>query len=193
MIRVRGRSARRRDRHRGLSGNHVESLDLLTADGSIRTLSPSDDDRDLFWATVGGMGLTGIVVRARVRMKHTETAYFIADARPHRQPRRNDGTAGRRIRRRLRLLDVGARYHLHRLRSSGRAGFTRGSLATLDQLPPKLRSGSVAVHSASTIYGSRHLSERNGQPGHHADRLGSGVSDDPKHGRGTVQNRRPGG
>ncbi|PPJ24947.1 hypothetical protein C5E45_24510 [Nocardia nova] len=33
-------------------------------------------DADLFWATVGGMGLTGIVVRARIRMKHTETAYF---------------------------------------------------------------------------------------------------------------------
>src|SRR5690606_10185274 len=59
----------------GSFGNHVESIDLLTADGSVRTLTPSGEDRDLFWATVGGMGLTGIVVRARVRMKHTETAY----------------------------------------------------------------------------------------------------------------------
>src|SRR5699024_11427899 len=29
--------------------------------------------------TVGGMGLTGIIVRASIRMTKTETAYFIAD------------------------------------------------------------------------------------------------------------------
>ncbi len=33
----------------------------------------------LFWATVGGNGLTGIVIRARIAMTRTETAYFIAD------------------------------------------------------------------------------------------------------------------
>lgn len=37
----------------GSFGNHVESLDLLAADGTIRTLSPTGADRDLFWATVG--------------------------------------------------------------------------------------------------------------------------------------------
>src|ERR1700694_953521 len=60
-------------------GNDVVSPDLLTADGTVTTLTPDGPVADLFWATVGGVGLTGIVIRARVRMTRTETAYFIAD------------------------------------------------------------------------------------------------------------------
>ncbi|MGB3439960.1 MAG: FAD-binding oxidoreductase [Actinophytocola sp.] len=60
----------------GSFGDHVRSLDLLTADGEIATLTPDDD---LFWATVGGMGLTGIVLRATLHLNHVETAYFLVD------------------------------------------------------------------------------------------------------------------
>jgi decaprenylphospho-beta-D-ribofuranose 2-oxidase len=60
-------------------GNHVRSLDLLTADGTVRTLTPDGEDAELFWATVGGMGLTGIVLRATLHVNHVETAYFVVD------------------------------------------------------------------------------------------------------------------
>jgi len=60
----------------GSFGNHVHSLDLLTADGEITTLTPADE---LFWATVGGMGLTGVVLRATLGLNHVETAYFLVD------------------------------------------------------------------------------------------------------------------
>jgi decaprenylphospho-beta-D-ribofuranose 2-oxidase len=60
----------------GSFGNHVRSMDLLTADGAVTTLKPDDD---LFWATVGGMGLTGIVLRATLHVNHVETAYFLVD------------------------------------------------------------------------------------------------------------------
>lgn len=67
----------------GSFGDHVVSMELLVADGRILHLEPEgtaeDPEGTLFWATVGGMGLTGIIVRARVRMTKTETAYFIAD------------------------------------------------------------------------------------------------------------------
>ena len=63
----------------GSFGNHVRSIDLLTADGEIRHLTPDGDDAELFWATVGGNGLTGIILRATIEMTPTETAYFIAD------------------------------------------------------------------------------------------------------------------
>ena len=63
----------------GSFGDHVRSLDLLTADGSIRTLSPDDPDPALFWATVGGMGLTGVVTSATVAVQRTESAYFLVD------------------------------------------------------------------------------------------------------------------
>jgi decaprenylphospho-beta-D-ribofuranose 2-oxidase len=60
----------------GSFGDHVLSLDLLTADGEISTLTPDDE---LFWATVGGMGLTGIVLTATLHLNHVETAYFVVD------------------------------------------------------------------------------------------------------------------
>jgi decaprenylphospho-beta-D-ribofuranose 2-oxidase len=66
----------------GSFGNHVRSLTLLTADGTIRELTPDGSDdaaAELFWATVGGMGLTGIVLRATLRLNHVETAYFVVD------------------------------------------------------------------------------------------------------------------
>ncbi|MGV8846441.1 FAD-binding protein [Tessaracoccus sp.] len=67
----------------GSFGNHVEALDLLVADGRILTLrpmgSPDDPDARLFWATVGGIGLTGIILQVTLRMTRVETAYFLVD------------------------------------------------------------------------------------------------------------------
>ncbi|MGC2568728.1 MAG: FAD-binding oxidoreductase, partial [Mycobacterium sp.] len=63
----------------GSFGNHIRSMELLTADGQIRHLTPDGAEAELFWATVGGNGLTGIVLRATIAMTPTETAYFIAD------------------------------------------------------------------------------------------------------------------
>lgn len=67
----------------GSFGDHVLSMELLVADGRVLHLEPegSSDDPDgtLFWATVGGMGLTGIILRAKIRMTKTETAYFLSD------------------------------------------------------------------------------------------------------------------
>lgn len=60
----------------GSFGQHVAWLDLLVADGSVRTLGPDDP---LFWATVAGMGLTGVILRAAVRMKKVETSYCVVD------------------------------------------------------------------------------------------------------------------
>ena len=47
----------------GSFGAHVQSLVLGLPDGTRRTLTP-DEDADEFWATCGGMGLTGTVVEA---------------------------------------------------------------------------------------------------------------------------------
>lgn len=122
----------------GSFGNHVRSLDLLTADGRVRTLTPDGADAELFWATVGGNGLTGIILRATIAMTPTETAYFIADG---------DVTA---------TLDETIALHSDGSEADytyssawfdsisappkvGRAAVSRGSLATLDQLPAKLQ------------------------------------------------------
>jgi decaprenylphospho-beta-D-ribofuranose 2-oxidase len=58
--------------------DHVESLELLTAAGDVRTLTQHTEP-DLFWATGGGMGLTGIVLRATLRLLAVETAHMVVD------------------------------------------------------------------------------------------------------------------
>ncbi|MEZ5373175.1 MAG: decaprenylphosphoryl-beta-D-ribose oxidase [Microthrixaceae bacterium] len=45
---------------RGSFGSHVASLVLRTADGQRRLIGPNRES-GLFWATVGGMGLTGVI------------------------------------------------------------------------------------------------------------------------------------
>lgn len=57
----------------GSFGDHVEWLDLAIGDGTLRRCSKTQEP-ELFAATVGGMGLTGIIVRAAVRMKQVATA-----------------------------------------------------------------------------------------------------------------------
>ncbi len=57
----------------GTFGRHVISLDLLTADGAVRTCS-RETEADLFRATLGGMGLTGIVLAATFRLIRIDSA-----------------------------------------------------------------------------------------------------------------------
>ena len=124
----------------GSFGNHVTSMELLVADGRVLHLEPEGENSELFWATVGGMGLTGIILRAQIKMTKTETAYFIADT---------DRTDN---------LDETVAFHSdgseHNYTYSsawfdvispepklGRSTISRGSLATLEQLEelaPKL-------------------------------------------------------
>ena len=62
----------------GSFSQHVRWLDLLTADGEVRRVSP-EQDADLFWATAGGMGLTGVILRAQVQMKRIESSRCLVD------------------------------------------------------------------------------------------------------------------
>lgn len=62
----------------GTFGNHVDWLELLTADGDVLELTPSDDD-PLFGATLGGMGLTGVILRARIRLRAVSSSLVSVD------------------------------------------------------------------------------------------------------------------
>jgi decaprenylphospho-beta-D-ribofuranose 2-oxidase len=122
----------------GSFGNHVRSIDLLTADGQIRTITPHGEDAELFWATVGGNGLTGIMLRAIIEMTPTETAYFIADGDvtgsiDETIAFHSDGSEANYTYSSAWFDAISAPPKL------GRAVISRGSLATLDQLPKKLR------------------------------------------------------
>jgi FAD/FMN-containing dehydrogenase len=61
-----------KNHHRaGTFGRHVHSLELLRSDGSRRVCSPAEDAA-LFAATIGGLGLTGVVLRATVKLRRVE-------------------------------------------------------------------------------------------------------------------------
>nr|WP_245885314.1 FAD-binding oxidoreductase [Kineococcus rhizosphaerae] len=121
----------------GTFTRHVLSLDLLTADGQIRTLTPDGPDRDLFLATTGGMGLTGIVLRAKIRLDRVETSYFIADV--EQTPDFDD------MLERLQKNDENYTYSktwfdsVTKGEHMGRGFLLRGSSAKLSDLPPELR------------------------------------------------------
>ena len=57
----------------GSFGQHVRSLTLMLANGEVVELSPQSRP-EWFWTTVGGMGLTGIILRATVAMLPIESS-----------------------------------------------------------------------------------------------------------------------
>lgn len=58
----------------GSFSNHIIEMDVMIADGSVVTCSPTVY-QDLFDATCGGMGLTGMITRIKFRLKKIETSY----------------------------------------------------------------------------------------------------------------------
>jgi decaprenylphospho-beta-D-ribofuranose 2-oxidase len=62
----------------GSFGNHLERLTLMLADGSVVAVGPAEQP-ELFWATVGGMGLTGAILDATVRLLPIETSLMSVD------------------------------------------------------------------------------------------------------------------
>jgi len=64
--------------HAGTFGRHVEALGLVTATGELLELTP-ETPGGLFDATVGGMGLTGVIVWARIRLARVPSAQLAVD------------------------------------------------------------------------------------------------------------------
>jgi FAD/FMN-containing dehydrogenase len=65
-----------KNHHRaGSFGHHVLSFELLRSDGSRRRCSPGEH-ADWFAATIGGLGLTGVITRARLQLVPIASAYI---------------------------------------------------------------------------------------------------------------------
>lgn len=73
-----------KNHHRqGTFGRHVESLKLMRSDGRVYLCSPKRNAA-LFSATVGGMGLTGLILSARVRLMKVASLDVAEQAIPFR-------------------------------------------------------------------------------------------------------------
>jgi decaprenylphospho-beta-D-ribofuranose 2-oxidase len=63
----------------GAFAAHVRDLQLVTSDAQMRCVGPGSaaaDDRQTFWATVGGMGLTGVITRATIGLLPVTSAWM---------------------------------------------------------------------------------------------------------------------
>jgi decaprenylphospho-beta-D-ribofuranose 2-oxidase len=62
----------------GSFGNYVTNLRLMLADTTVVEIGP-DRDAELFWATVAGMGLTGVILSATFRLLPIATSRISVD------------------------------------------------------------------------------------------------------------------
>jgi decaprenylphospho-beta-D-ribofuranose 2-oxidase len=126
----------------GSFARHVLSFELLTADGRIRTVGRGTP---LFDATAGGMGLTGVILTATVRLQPVETSMMSVDTE---RARDLDDLLDR-----LTATDHLYRYSvawidlLARGAATGRAVLTRGDHAPLDALPTRVRRAPLAFRA----------------------------------------------
>jgi decaprenylphospho-beta-D-ribofuranose 2-oxidase len=125
----------------GTIGAHVESLRLAVADGRVLRCA-RDENAALFAATLGGMGLTGVILSARLTLRRIETAYV-----------RQDTLRARDLDEIMALFDASRDWSytvawidcLARGRDLGRALLYRGEHARRDELPRDKQEAPYAV------------------------------------------------
>ena len=120
--------------HKGSWCQHLESLRLQLADGSVVDVGP-ERDPDLFWATAGGMGLTGVILEATIRCPRIGSSRLLVDT--DRAPDLDSV---------LELMSSGDHAYDYSVawidlmatgKSMGRSVLTRGRFATAEEAAPK--------------------------------------------------------
>ena len=136
--------------HDGSFASHVESLVLELPDRRRLDLTPDDAE---FWATAGGLGLTGVIVEATVRMRRVPTSSMVVDA--WRAPDLDACMAG------LEASDAAHRYSvawidcLARGSDLGRSVITCGDHAAVDDLPARRRADPLRFDPHSPLVAPR--------------------------------------
>ena len=111
--------------------SHVRSMRLATPSGTVEL---TESDHDLFWATAGGLGLTGVVLDATFQCPRIESSRLLVDTR-----RLNDLDA---IMAAMESTDDDYDYTVAWIdlvskgRSLGRSVLTSGRFAHRDELDP---------------------------------------------------------
>lgn len=123
---------------------------LLTASGDVLRCS-RHENAQAFWATLGGMGLTGAIVDARFRLRPVESAYLTVDYQRTADLDQSleafsSGDAGYQYS--VAWIDC-----LARGRSLGRSVLMRGNHAPATELPKSRRVG--IAHPTKCQIGSR--------------------------------------
>ncbi len=127
---------------------HVQALVLEAPDGERHELTPEESPEE-FWATAGGMGLTGVIIEATLRLSAVETSRMRVDT--ERATDLDDAMA------RMEVGDDRYRYSVAWIdclapgRRLGRSVLLRGDHATVEDLPAVDRSGVLARPAGSRL------------------------------------------
>jgi decaprenylphospho-beta-D-ribofuranose 2-oxidase len=134
----------------GSFADAVTSMQLVTPGGGVSTIAP-DGSADAFWATAGGMGLTGVITEATMRSQPVETSRIVCDTeRAHDL----DDVMSRMLER-----DHEYQYSVAWIDclatggSLGRSVITRGNHATVADLPARDRA-TARVYAPRSLLGT---------------------------------------
>ena len=128
--------------------NCVVSFTILLADGSVVEASRSENT-DLFWANFGGLGLLGVILKARLRLRKIETTYF-----------KQKSLVIKNLDHMLEALDqYDHEYNysvawIDALAKGSKLGggvLTLGNAAKLKELPEKLKAEPLKLHKTSKL------------------------------------------
>ena len=108
---------------------------IMIENGEILKCS-REENSDKFWATIGGMGLTGIILSAKIRLKEIETAYI-----------KQESIKAENLDEIFELFEECKNWTynvawidcLAKGKSIGRSVLQRGEFATKEELPEKLK------------------------------------------------------
>lgn len=65
----------------GCFGNHVKEIKIARSNGEVISCSPTTND-DIFEATIGGLGLTGLITEATIKLKKIDSQNIVANQTP---------------------------------------------------------------------------------------------------------------
>jgi decaprenylphospho-beta-D-ribofuranose 2-oxidase len=126
----------------GSFANHVQWLKLVDGQGQLRQLSPADPaTAAAFWATAGGMGLTGVIVEACFRLIPISSSLISVDTTRYRDL---DALMAA-------MVEADARYRysvawVDSLHPQGRGVLTCGDHASREQVQAEQGSGADPLH-----------------------------------------------
>ncbi|WP_313386142.1 FAD-binding oxidoreductase [Chishuiella sp.] len=125
----------------GCFSDHVIHFDLMIEDGSIIRCSRNENE-NLFWSTIGGMGLTGIILSAKFILKKIETSYI-----------RNEAIQAKNLDEIFELFESSESWTynvawldcLQKGNSLGKSIMLRGEHATINELPDKFKNNPLKI------------------------------------------------
>jgi FAD/FMN-containing dehydrogenase len=128
--------------------NCVISFTILLADGTTVEASRTENS-DLFWANFGGLGLLGVILKAKLKLRKIETTYF-----------RQKSVVIKNLDHMLEALDKYDHEYNYSVawidamakgKKLGGGVLTLGNAAKLDELPAKLKENPLKIHSTGKL------------------------------------------